>query len=30
MLRFQQAYMASAQMITTANTLFQTLLDAVR
>lgn len=30
MLRFQQAYMASAQLITVANSLFQSLLDAVR
>jgi flagellar hook-associated protein 1 FlgK len=30
LVRFQQAYQASAQLITTANTLFQTLLDAVR
>lgn len=30
MLRYQQAYMASAQMITVANSLFQSLLDAVR
>jgi flagellar hook-associated protein 1 FlgK len=30
LLRFQQAYQANAQMISTANTLFQTLLDSVR
>ena len=30
MLRFQQAYQASAQVIAIANNLFQTLLDAVR
>jgi len=30
LLRFQQAYSASAQVITTANTIFQSLLSAVR
>lgn len=30
MLRFQQAYQAAAQVIATADNLFQTLLDAVR
>lgn len=30
LVRFQQAYEASAQMIQTANSLFKTLLDAVR
>jgi flagellar hook-associated protein 1 FlgK len=30
LVRFQQAYQASAQLINTANTLFQTLIEAVR
>jgi flagellar hook-associated protein 1 FlgK len=30
MLRFQQAYQAAAQVISTADSLFQTLLSAVR
>lgn len=30
MLRFQQAYQAAAQVIATSDTLFQTLLDAIR
>ena len=30
LLRFQQAYQAAAQVIATADTLFQTLLGAVR
>ncbi len=30
LLRYQQAYQANAQMISAANTLFQTLLDSVR
>ena len=30
MMRFQQAYQAAAKVITTSNTLFQTLLDALR
>jgi flagellar hook-associated protein 1 FlgK len=30
MLRFQQAYQAAAQVIATADGLFQTLLDALR
>lgn len=30
LLRFQQAYQAAAQIISTANTIFQTLLDAAR
>ncbi|MDH4134915.1 MAG: flagellar hook-associated protein FlgK, partial [Gammaproteobacteria bacterium] len=30
MMRYQQAYQAAAQMISAANTTFQTLLDAVR
>ncbi|MEK6748995.1 MAG: flagellar hook-associated protein FlgK [Pseudomonadota bacterium] len=30
MIKFQQAYSAAAQMISTANTVFQTLLSAVR
>jgi flagellar hook-associated protein 1 FlgK len=29
LLRFQQAYQAAAQVITTANSLFQTLIEAV-
>lgn len=30
LVQFQQAYEASAQMIQTANSLFKTVLDAVR
>ena len=30
LVRFQQAYQAAAQVISTANTLFNTLLNAVR
>ena len=30
MLRFQQAYQAAAQVISTADTMFQSLLSAVR
>ena len=30
LIRFQQAYQAAAQVITVANTLFDTLLNAVR
>jgi flagellar hook-associated protein 1 FlgK len=30
MLRFQQAYQASAQIIQVANSLFDTLINAVR
>lgn len=30
LLRYQQAYQAAAQMIATADTVFQTLLSAVR
>ena len=30
LLRYQQAYQAAAQMIATADTVFQTLLNAVR
>jgi flagellar hook-associated protein 1 FlgK len=30
MLRFQQAYQAAAQMIAVSDTVFQTLLSAVR
>jgi flagellar hook-associated protein 1 FlgK len=30
MVRFQQAYMAAAQMIRVADTIFQSVLEAVR